>query len=213
MAATPVLTGELVVLRPIGPQDAEHMWQMVAEDPEGARMTGTTQTFAREQIDEWCATVEEREGRHDWAITHGSDEYLGEIVLNEIDDHAASANLRLALRPGQRGRGFGGEAIELVLDHAFAEAPEGLGLHRVSLDVLSINPRARMLYESLGFVEEGRLREAHRDGEFWCDVILMGVLEDDHRAARAEQAAHRARDAEAARAAEAERRARRGDDR
>src|SRR5665647_2243566 len=103
----------------------------------------------------------------------GTDEYLGEIVLNEIDPHDSNANLRLALRPGQRGRGFGSEGIALVLAHAFGEAPDGLGLHRVSLDVLSINPRARMLYESLGFVVEGRLRESHRDGDFWCDAIVM----------------------------------------
>lgn len=183
---TPILDGELVRLRPIGAQDADPMWEMV-NDPEGRRLTGTTATITRELNDDWCATVADRDGRFDWAITHGSDEYLGEIVLNEIDDHDANANLRLALRPGQRGRGFGGEAIELVLAFAFGDQPDGLGLHRVSLDVLSINPRARMLYESLGFVVEGRLREAHRDGDFWCDAIVMAVLEDDYRAWAAER--------------------------
>jgi len=177
----PTLEGEMVVLRPIRAEDADAMWQSVSNDPEGMRLTGTTATFTREQIDAWCADVADREGRADWAITHGADDYLGEIVLNEIDAHERNANLRLALCPGQRGRGFGGEAIELVLDHAFAPVPEGLGLHRVSLDVLSINPRARALYESLGFVEEGRQRESHRDGEFWCDTILMALLEDDER--------------------------------
>jgi RimJ/RimL family protein N-acetyltransferase len=179
---TPTLRGELVTLRPVRAEDADAMWDMLS-DEEGNRLTGTTRTFTRAEVDEWCATVAEREGRHDWAITHDSDEYLGEIVLNEIDEHSRNANLRLAMRPGQRGRGFGSEAIELVLAYAFGEEPEGLGLHRVSLDVLSINPRARVLYESLGFVEEGRLREAHRDGEFWCDAIVMAILEDDWRAA------------------------------
>lgn len=183
----PTLTGELVVLRPIRADDAAAMWEMV-NDPEGSRLTGTTQTFTREQVDAWCASVGDADGRVDWAITHGSDEYLGEIVLNRIDGPEANANLRLALRPGQRGRGFGSEAIALVLAYAFAEPPGGLGLHRVSLDVLSINPRARILYESLGFVEEGRLRESHRDGDFWCDAIVMGMLEDDYRSAGAARA-------------------------
>ena len=178
---TPVLSGELVLLRPIRADDADAMWDMV-NDPEGRRLTGTSATSARGQVDTWCATVADREGRQDWAITRGTDEYLGEIVLNEIDPHDSNANLRLALRPGQRGRGFGSEGIALVLAHAFGEAPDGLGLHRVSLDVLSINPRARMLYESLGFVVEGRLRESHRDGDFWCDAIVMAILEDDYRA-------------------------------
>ncbi|HEY3438761.1 MAG TPA: GNAT family protein [Actinotalea sp.] len=176
----PVLRGEMVILRPITAADADAMWEMV-NDPEGMRMTGTTSTFSRGEIDSWCATISEEQDRLDLAITHRSDEYLGEIVLNEIDLHDRSANLRLVLRPGQRGRGFGGEAISLVLAHAFSEAPDGLGLHRVSLDVLSINPRARMLYESLGFVVEGRLRESHRDGDFWCDSIIMAMLEDDYR--------------------------------
>lgn len=179
----PVLNGELVVLRPVRRDDADAMWEMVT-DEEGRRLTGTTASFTREEIDEWCATVSGRPDRIDLAITHGSDEYLGEIVLDGIDEHSARANLRLALRPGHRGRGLGGDAISLVLSYAFAEAPAGLGLHRVSLEVLSINPRARMLYEALGFEPEGRLRETHRDGEFWCDSVVMGILEDDYRAAR-----------------------------
>jgi RimJ/RimL family protein N-acetyltransferase len=178
---TPVLHGEMLVLRPITAADADAVWEMV-NDAEGMRLTGTTTVFTRDQIDEWCATVEQRDDRVDWAITHGSDEYLGEIVLNGIDWFHRSANLRLVLRPGHRGRGFGSEAISLVLAQAFSDAPDGLGLHRVSLDVLSINPRAKMLYESLGFIAEGRLRESHRSGDFWSDSIVMSILEDDFRA-------------------------------
>ena len=184
----PTLSGELVVLRPIRPGDAPGMWEMVS-DPEGRRMAGTTAHYTRKQIDKWCATVARRAGRLDLAITTaGSEEFLGEIVLNEIDAVDANANLRLSMRPAHRGRGLGTEAISLVLAHAFAAPPAGLGLHRVWLQVLSINPRARILHESLGFVLEGRLRESHRDGEFWCDSIVMAILEDDYRARVAEPA-------------------------
>lgn len=181
----PTLRGELVVLRPIAARDADQMWEMV-NDPEGRRLTGTVADITREVNDRWCATVAERDGRVDLAITtHDSDEFVGEIVLLDIDEHDANAAMRMSMRPGYRGRGFGGEAIGLVLEYAFAPAPRGLGLHRVSLDVLEINPRARMLYESHGFEVEGRLREVHRDGDFWTDVFLMAILEDDYRAARA----------------------------
>lgn len=183
----PVLRGELVVLRPIRAEDADGMWEMVS-DPEGRRLTGTTAAFTREQVEAWCAEVAARDGRVDLAITtHDSDEYLGEIVLLDVDHENANADIRLSLRPGFRGRGYGGEAIDLVLAHAFAAPPDGLGLHRVGLDVLSINPRARMLYENLGFVVEGRRREVFRDGEFWSDSVLMSVLEDEYRAATADR--------------------------
>ncbi|WP_265522241.1 GNAT family N-acetyltransferase [Oerskovia flava] len=186
MTRGPVVHGEMVRLRPIEERDADRLWESL-QDPEAMRLTGTTADFTREQVEEWARTVADRPGRYDWAITAGavrdgqpvSDELIGEIVLNEIDEHARSANLRLVLLPNYRGRGYGREAIYEVLRFAF---DGGLELHRVSLDVLSINPRARMLYESLGFREEGRLRDAFRDGDGWADAVVMSILEDEFRA-------------------------------
>jgi RimJ/RimL family protein N-acetyltransferase len=194
-----VLHGEMVRLRPLAARDADRMWEAL-QDPEGVRLTGTTAAFSRGQVAEWTATVADRPGRYDWAVTPGavrdgrpvSDELIGEIVLNEIDDHARSANLRLQMLPDYRGRGYGREAILEVLRFAFDGATDADGtthagprLHRVGLDVLSINPRARALYASLGFREEGRLRESHRDGDGWADVIVMSILEDEFRSVAA----------------------------
>jgi len=174
----PTLEGEMIRLRPIRAADASAMWEMVS-DADSMRTTGTTQVFTRAQIDQWCATVADLPGRIDLAITaNGSDEYLGEIVLNEIDEVVGSANLRLVMRPGYRGRGYGTEAIELVLGLGF----DGIGLHRVELDVLSINARAWSLYENIGFVLEGRRRDAYRDGTGRCNAIMMAMLEDEFRA-------------------------------
>jgi len=176
----PTLEGEMIRLRPVRATDADAMWEMV-QDPESSRLMGTTAVFTRAEIDAWCAGVSARDGRVDLAVTaNRSDEYLGEIVLNDIDDVVSSANMRLVMRPAYRGRGYGTEAIQLVLGLAF----DGIGLHRVGLDVLSINTRARALYENIGFRVEGRLRDAARDGARWCDVIEMGLLEDEFRAAQ-----------------------------
>ncbi|MCF4121825.1 GNAT family N-acetyltransferase [Antribacter sp. KLBMP9083] len=191
MTRGPELHGEMMRLRPIEARDADRLWESL-QDPEGIRLTGTTATFTRAQIDEWTATVGDRPGRYDWAVTPAamrdgvpiSDDLIGEIVLNQIDEDARSANLRLQMLPDYRGRGYGREAILEVLRFAFDGAPgvPGPRLHRVSLDVLSINPRARALYGSLGFREEGRLRDVYRDGDGWADAIVMSVLEDEFRA-------------------------------
>jgi len=174
----PTLQGEMIVLRPIGASDADGLWESVT-DPEGRRLTGTTRQFTRPEVDAWCAEAGAADGRIDLAVTaNGSDEYLGEIVLDGIDDVVRSAGLSLAMRPGYRGRGYGTEAIQLMLGLAF----DGLGLHRVELDVLSINTRATSLYENLGFRVEGRKRDAYRDGDGFCDGIVMALLEDEFRA-------------------------------
>lgn len=173
----PTLVGELVRLRPVEVRDADGLWEIVT-DPESRRVTGQTAILTRAEVDDWCASVSARDGRIDLAVTAGGqDEYLGVIVLSEIDEVRGSAVLRLSMRPGSRGRGYGGEAIGLVLELAF----EGLGLHRIGCDVLSINSRALGVYRSVGFTVEGRLRDAYRDGDGFCDAIVMGLLEDDYR--------------------------------
>lgn len=191
MTRGPLLHGDMTRLRPIEARDSERLWEAV-QDPEGTRLTGTTAVFTRDQIDEWARTVSDRPGRYDWAICPAamrdgkpvSDDMIGEIVLNDLDEAVGSANLRLQLLPNYRGRGYGREAIDEVLRFAFdgVESDAGPHLHRVSLDVLSINPRAEALYESLGFRQEGRLRDVYRDGDTWADAIVMSILEDEWRA-------------------------------
>lgn len=183
----PTLTGELVVLRPLRPEDADPLWELVT-DPEGRRLTGDHSEPDRAWVEARCAGDVPDDALALAVCTHLDDELVGEVRLDGIDRVDAHATFRMSMRAGHRGRGLGTEAIGLTLDHAFAPEPEGLGLHRVDLRVLGINQRARMLYESHGFVEEGRLREVHRDGEFWTDVIIMAILEDDHRALRHEAA-------------------------
>ncbi|MCC2315225.1 GNAT family N-acetyltransferase [Cellulomonas xiejunii] len=176
----PTLQGEMIVLRPIRADDAEAMWDMLT-DPEGRRLTGTTHVFTPEEVDAWCASREEAAGRYDFAVTtNGDDDYHGEIVLSDVAEDVRCAALRLSMRPAYRGRGYGTEAIELVLGFAF----DGLGLHRVELEALSINTRVVALYENIGFCLEGRRRDAYRHGTGWCDAIVMSMLEDEYRAGR-----------------------------
>lgn len=178
MANKPTLRGERISLRPVRPEDIEAYLALV-QDPEGRRLTGTQASFTREQIEEWLKIIAEREGRVDLAIVPaGSDELVGEVVLNQIDPDNRAANLRIGLRSSATERGYGSEAIRLMLAYAFGP----LGLHRVSLDVLSFNPRAIHVYEKLGFRREGLLRDAILlDGVFY-DAILMSILEHEYRA-------------------------------
>ncbi len=176
----PTLHGEMLVLRPFGPQDAEPMWELLC-DPEARRLAGMSREYTRADVERRAAGELADEHTIELAVTTTtSDEYLGEIVLGSIDPYLGTALLRLAMRPAYRGRGYGTEALQLVLGMAFG----GLGLHRVGLVVPAVNTRATSLYENIGFRIEGRLREAFRDGEGRTDGIVMGVLEDEYRAAQ-----------------------------
>ncbi|MEN8240950.1 MAG: GNAT family protein [Chloroflexota bacterium] len=69
-------------------------------------------------------------------------------------------------------KGFGTRSIQLMLRHCF----ETLNLNRVSLIVFQTNPRAIRCYEKVGFVHEGKMREAHYKNGKYIDVLMMSVL-------------------------------------
>lgn len=102
-----------------------------------------------------------------------SDELIGTCQLCNI--HPVHRNSELRIRIGKReaqGLGYGGEALGLLLRHAFCD----LNLERVYLWVFASNDRAIRLYESAGFKREGVLRNAaHIDGRY-VNLIAMGVL-------------------------------------
>ncbi len=57
------------------------------------------------------------------------------------------------------GRGLFAEGLALVLELAFADAPLGMGLHRVEANIQPTNTRSAGLVRSLGFMHEGFSRE------------------------------------------------------
>jgi diamine N-acetyltransferase len=78
----------------------------------------------------------------------------------------------------QPGRGLGRSLLAEILRLVFDE----IGAHRFFLDVVEDNFRARHLYKSFGFTEEGILREAtQRDGQ-WLSLVLMSLLDHEYRA-------------------------------
>ena len=79
------------------------------------------------------------------------------------------------IRIGERdawGRGFGTEAVGLLVRRAF----DGLGLDRVELQVFATNARAIRAYEKAGFEVERRRPDAAFVGGRYVDVLVMAPL-------------------------------------
>jgi RimJ/RimL family protein N-acetyltransferase len=178
----PILQGQRVVLRPLGPEHAEAFWSSLP-DPEGRRLTGTHTEFHRDEIDAWLATRSQQVDRLDLAIHHRDDDrYLGELALIDLDPANESAGIRIALASTTiAGKGYGSDAIRTILAHAF----DTVGIHRVHLDVYAFNTHAIRTYERLGFTHEGRAREALLWDGVRHDALQMSMLRPEWEAAHA----------------------------
>lgn len=108
---------------------------------------------------------------------------IGTASLHPVEitqSHHRTTEIGIGLLPQYQGQGYGGEAVNWLLDWGFRFA----GLHRVGIAMFSYNDGARRLYEKLGFTTEGRKRECVWFDGGWHDVIEMGMLESEWRALR-----------------------------
>jgi len=173
------LAGERVVLRRHAPANLA-TFQRWYSDPDVARLTRYQDGPMRpEEIERFFAARVIGPDSLTMAIhLRTSDRLIGSCAFSQLDGDNGSALYHITI--GEKdawGRGYGTEATELMLEHAFTN----LGLHRVSLSVFAFNERAIRAYRKAGFTIEGRAREAiWRDGQFW-DELAMSVLEDEWR--------------------------------
>jgi RimJ/RimL family protein N-acetyltransferase len=116
----------------------------------------------------------ERDGCHFAIESEGK--VLGVCDLFHFDETAHTCELGIIIGDkGYWGRGYGREAIDLLLQYAF----QYRNLHKVWLQVNANNKRAMSAYHACGFVEEGRQRShVWSDGRY-VDLVLMGVLRDE----------------------------------
>ncbi|HEY0068808.1 MAG TPA: GNAT family protein [Chloroflexia bacterium] len=98
---------------------------------------------------------------------------VGWTGIQHIDLHHRSAEFGITIaEPDARGRGYGTEAAQLVLDYAFTAR----GLHSVYLTTAAYNIAGQRAYKKAGFREAGRLRDADfMGGKFW-DMLYMDCL-------------------------------------
>ena len=171
------LTGEKVCLAPVGPDDAE-LWARWLNDLDVAVPLGD-EAYALFTAEDQARDIADIVARHDHVFTiveRATDKPIGRCLLFGLNKTDRSTEVGIFI--GEKecwGKGYGTEAMRLLLDYAF----NLLNLHSVMLGVFSFNDRAIRSYRSLGFKEIGRRRQARIVGPKTYDVILMDLLAEE----------------------------------
>lgn len=173
------LEGPSVYLRPWQPDDRDWLYESVNNDVEGRRLTGTPTPFSRDAVASYIERQTGDPSRTGFVVVRQDDNKLvGEVVLNEIDKRNRRSNFRIFIDGQHTGRGYGSEATRLALDYGFGM----LNLHRIELDVYTMNHRAIHVYEKMGFQQEGVKRQDWYYDHQYYDSIVMSMLEHEYRA-------------------------------
>lgn len=103
---------------------------------------------------------------------------IGLVQLSNIDWISRNAYFGIALcDDSAKSKGYGRRVTKLVLDYAFNE----LNLHKISVEILDFNLSSIHLFESIGFIKEGVMREHYFWSNTYHDVNLYGLLKEDYR--------------------------------
>jgi RimJ/RimL family protein N-acetyltransferase len=174
-----IFEGKLVRLATDEPEKLAEIYSLWGRDSHFSRLldSGVSRQWSKKKWKEWLEKDLENLRSFPFVIkTIEGDRPIGFVGLGEPD--WAHGDCYVGIGIGERdywGKGYGTEAMQLILRYAFTE----LNLRRVSLSVFEYNPRGIRSYEKAGFKEEGRLRKyLHRDGKRW-DILFMGILQEE----------------------------------
>ncbi|NHN54548.1 GNAT family N-acetyltransferase [Calidifontibacter sp. DB0510] len=189
-----VLRGEHVVLRPWTRDDAP------TEGPDelATRFVATSGLQpAPEDFEAWLLERRRRMAAGAgvcWCIAdRETDRVLGHVQVDglDVDFIAGTGQVAYWLLPDARGRGLLGEALEMVIGHAFAPRTDdagssGLGLHRLQAGTDEDNRGSARALRRAGFREFAHEREvlAAADGSHRGALTFELLASDDREAQR-----------------------------
>ncbi|MEX2236384.1 MAG: GNAT family protein [Dehalococcoidia bacterium] len=109
-------------------------------------------------------------------VTLADDLLIGGIDFRNVSPEDRRAALGMAIADqAYWDRGYGTDALRVMCRFGF----EQMNFHRIELDVYDTNPRARHVYEKVGFKHEGTKREGLYKFGRYIDIHIMGLLEGE----------------------------------
>jgi RimJ/RimL family protein N-acetyltransferase len=174
-----VIYGKRIRLRAVEREDVKKFHEWV-NDPEVTRGLAMFMPLSMREEENWFEeqlkrdpkekplAIEVKKGRA-WKL-------IGNCGVFGISATHRFAELGIMIGDkGEWNKGYGSEAMTLLLKHGF----ETLNLNRIFLRVYADNIRAVRSYEKAGFILEGRQREAvYKHGKYE-DVLFMSVLRSE----------------------------------
>jgi len=169
------IVGKKCYLSPINPEDADKCAEWF-NDTETSIGLGEyscvySHVTARGMLENFS-----KKAYHFSIIDINNDSLVGFCWLNDVNQVDGAAELAILIGDNEyRGKGYGTEAIKLLLDYSF----NVINLNNVMLSVYSHNERAIECYKKCGFKMMGIRRKSHRMGSKFYDEIYMDIIPEE----------------------------------
>lgn len=169
------LVGDRIYLSPRNPEDVEDFVKWL-NDFEITDYTGRSHKILTiESEKEYLNSNVDAEATF-VIVDLSNDKMFGTVGLESIDHVNRAATLGVFIgEEDYRDKGYGTEAIRLILEYGF----KYLNLYNIKLDVMGFNERAIACYKKCGFKECGRRRKCKYINGKYYDSVEMDILADE----------------------------------
>ena len=123
----------------------------------------------------WFQKIKENTNRLDLTILY-DDQVVGFIGLLEIDERNKKAEYYICIDSSVTGKGIGTISTKLLLEYAFKD----LDLNKVYLYTEKDNENAQHLFEKIGFIKEGLLKNDIIYNDRLVSRYAYGICKDDY---------------------------------
>ncbi len=175
------LTGtERLAIRIMEAADAEEARLLHNDETTLYRLTDIAHVSQESQAAWFKSVSTSRTSRRYVARLKSDGSFVGVFRVDRIDPWNRNAFVGADIVAGLRGQGYATEIFRYFFEYFFDQC----GFQRLALVTMETNVPAISLYKKLGFIEEGRERQAiFRDGKFQ-DLVCMGILAEEWQAIR-----------------------------
>lgn len=169
------LTAENIHLRPLEVEDAAAFLPWV-NDYEAMKTMASYAPYTLAEEKKHLENLLSKKDAVNFGIELNSGSLIGSTGFNSIDHQSRTCQFAILIGDKRQwGKGYGRQATQLMANYAF----NFLNLNRISLYVREDNESAIKVYNHVGFIVEGKLRQCmYREGKYW-GAYLMSLLKED----------------------------------
>ena len=173
-----MLQSQDIRLRAIEPSDLDFIFEL-ENNPEVWQVGNTLIPYSKYQIEQYVLSTQhdlfaERQLRLmiDRVVPDGKNFPIGAIDLYDFDPYHKRAGVGIIIIPGEREKGYAGEALSLLEKYCF----EMLNLHQLYCSITEGNTASIRLFTNCGFVQCGTRREWRFSDGIFRDELLFQLI-------------------------------------
>ncbi|KMT22625.1 GNAT family N-acetyltransferase [Clostridium cylindrosporum] len=169
-----MLKGNKTMLRPIELEDSRILSTWL-NDRETNKGLDIIYPLSKRYADSFVLEAEDERKR---IFMIDDEEYkpIGIVIIDKIKWEYRHCEIGIAIyKKEKRGQGYGKDSLKTLLDFIFND----MNMNLVYLNVLENNIPAINLYKSLGFTQEGILRNRYYQGGKYYNIISMSLTREE----------------------------------